>query len=118
MLIAIITHGVCFVTCGKVLSIRRILYSSLLQYQKQKIPSEWSRKTRGKGNIVGERWWRFQGGRDDNGGGAVANVIALPRSFPRVRGNQENNEWLGCSATALPRRERNNEEREREKWHK
>lgn len=64
---------------------------------------------------MGEKWWRLQGGRDDNGGGAVANVIALPRSFPRVRGNQENNEWLGCSATALSRRERNSDEREKER---
>lgn len=74
-----------------------------------------SGKTRGEGNIVGEKWWRLEGGRDDNGDGAVANVIALPRSFPRVRGNQENNEWLGCSATALSRRERTSRDRERER---
>jgi len=71
-------------------------------------------------DIVGEKWWRLQGGRDDDGGGVVANVIALPRSFPRVRGNQENNEWLGCSATALSLQKRkrarmNERERERER---
>lgn len=65
---------------------------------------------------MGEKWWRHQGGRDDDGGGVVANVIALPRSFPRVRGNQENNEWLGCSATALALGEKESKKRrERER---
>lgn len=54
----------------------------------------------------------------DDGGGAVANVIALPRSFPRVRGNQENNEWLGCSAPLFSREARNAGEKRSERRRK
>lgn len=65
----------------------------------------------------------LQGGRrtrreKDDGGGAVANVIALPRSFPRVRGNQENNEWLGCSAPLFSREARNAGEKRSERRRK
>ncbi|KAK0086872.1 hypothetical protein PV325_002358 [Microctonus aethiopoides] len=37
----------------------------------------------------------IEGGSVDErmGGEAAADVIALPRSFPLERGNQENNEW-------------------------
>lgn len=32
-------------------------------------------------------------GPNEEAGRPAADVIALPRSFPRTRGNQENNEW-------------------------
>jgi len=40
----------------------------------------------------------------------------VAKKFSRVRGNQENNEWLGCSAvTTRSRHERHERERKREK---
>jgi len=111
-------RGVCFVTCGKVPSIWRTArqFAAILE------PEDFKRVVERERTL----WTRNGGGSREEGtmtgGVVVANVIALPRSFPRVRGNQENNEWLGCSSTALSLRERkraraNNRKREKQqKW--
>ena len=59
--------------------------------------ARWTEKRDGRSwEIVVKGGSRVEKSREPRDGGAVGNVIALPRSFPRVRGNQENNEWGRC----------------------